>query len=502
MITDILNGFLEWLIGLMRDTTWDIVSAFLADQMLRFPDWLTDQAAIINGRMTVLAMTVYGVVVVIGGFMVMSNESIQSTYSAREVVPRLVTGFLLAALSWTLIENMQMINNEIVAAMTLGNNAEPDPELDTENANFWTAFALGNNAMSMPVIELCVAVLMLIAICMLFLTMLTRNVVWFLVASFAPIALVCHSLPFTEGAAMLWWRLMFACMASSIGQASLIWTWQTLFQGIEDTEVIASYSYKPFFVLALVWAIWKVHKMAFVWARGTPLRIPGGRLVKGLVKTAVIGAILKSNPLGAAVGAAAKRLPFLKGLAGKLNPAKPRTHRPGAATGPGRSQIPPVRRGNGRGPKNNQPRGGPKSRGPAKNRPSPQSGGSKRANAQQSANGSPPRKRQQDPSPRTPRTQRTGGSPPASQSKSPNRKPPNAKKPQGRNPSQGNAANGGKKPAADPGQAQRSAPKPKWRPENDGGPRPDQSRKASEPKRKWTPNPKPRPKRGGKWSKS
>jgi hypothetical protein len=519
MINDILNAILEWIVGLIRDTTWDIVSAFLAEQMLRFPDWLTDQAAIINGRMTLLAMAAYGVVVVIGGFMVMSNESIQTTYSAREIVPRLIAGFLLAALSWTLIENMQQINNEIVTAMTTGDNSESDPEFDTENADFWTFFQLADGTMSMPVIELLVAILMLVAIIMLFLTMLTRNVVWFLVASFAPIALVCHSLPITEGAAMLWWRLMFACMASSIGQASLIWTWQTLFQGIDDTEVIASYSYKPFFVLALVWAIWKVHKTAFIWARGTPLRIPGGRLVKGLVKTAVIGAILKSNPLGAAVGVAAKRLPFLKGLAGKLNPAKPKPRRTGASTGPGRAGVPPrrpsARPGFGRRPKDSSHR--PKNRdgkapnnqrGPNQdqrrrtNRPGSPSNAARNASRDGKGGSNRQRTGKQAGGAASPTRARGNGAPDSRQPRSTPKRPPKpgwtpAGGPSTSQPPRRSPVTQSGSPQPTSG-AKRRSPKPKWRPEDPSG-----SGTAPPPgsgKRRWKQYPPPN--RGGKWRKS
>jgi hypothetical protein len=475
---------------------------------------LTDQAAIINGRMTFLAMAAYGVVVVIGGFMIMSNESIQTTYSAREIVPRLITGFLLAALSWTLIENMQQINNEIVTAMTMGENAQADPEFDMENSNFWTWFQLTDDIMRAPFIELLVAVLMLIAIIMLFLTMLTRNMVWFLVASFAPIALVCHSLPITEGAAMLWWRLMFACMASSIGQASLIWTWQTLFQGIDDTEVIASYSYKPFFVLALVWAIWKVHKAAFMWARGTPLRIPGGRLIKGLAKTAVIGVILKSNPLGAAVGVAAKRAPFLKGLASKLNPAKPKPRRTGASTGPGRAGMPPrrpsARPGFGRRPKDSSHP--PKNRngqqvsdqgqrkrtnrpgGPAKPVPAPNRGGQGGKNRRGAGN-----KRGSSVSARTARGQS------ASDSRQPRSNPKRPPKPGWTPPGgQSPAQPSRRSPTVQPGGlppnsgTRRQGPKPKWRPEDPSGS--GTARASGSGKRKWKQHPPPN--RGGKWRKS
>lgn len=515
MIEDILNAIVSWFIGLLRDTTWNIVEAFLANQMLRFPDWLTDQAAIINNRMTTLAIASYVVMLCVGGFVIMSNESIQSTYSAREIVPRLITGFALAALSWTVITNLQTINNEIVEAMVLGDNREEASDTIT---TFYAAFQLGDAVGSMIIIELIVTILHFIAIIMLFLTMLTRNVVWFMVASFAPIALACHALPFTEAAAFLWWRLIFACMASSIGQAAVIWTWQTLFQGISGDEVVASYTYKPFFVLALCWAIWKIHKSAFMWARGTPLRIPGGRLVKGLVKTAFIGAILRSNPLGMAVGAAAKRLPFLKGVASKLNPSKPRPRRRGPGTGPGRSEMPPARRnarpGPGKRPKSSThgPKGRNDQKSDPKRRPS-KTDPRKRGDRSKSPSKTPPVRKSKGSGGKAPRgNPRRGSTTKSSSGKStpPHANPQRPAKPakSGWTPAGGPAspprpprgakrAPSGAHPAPE-GSAPRRASKAKWRPDQAADT--DTARPPGSRKRKWKPHPPPPS--GGKWRKS
>jgi len=43
-----------------------------------------------------------------------------------------------------------------------------------------------------------------------------------LLVAAAPLALVCHALPQTEGLARLWWRATIACFAAQIGQSLVL----------------------------------------------------------------------------------------------------------------------------------------------------------------------------------------------------------------------------------------------------------------------------------------
>lgn len=314
MVEDILNKILEWIIGLLRDTTLGLVESAIASGLLVLPSWVTNAAEVINGRFRVLVITCYALVVCIGALMVMGSDNIQFTYSAREIIPRLVAGFALAVMSWSIVASLANINNAVVMALVLGDNSEPVPENSEVSTDFLNLLLIAADLGSMLFVELIVAVLKLIAIVMLFLCMLLRNVAWFLVVLLAPVGLASHGLPFTEGAAFLWWRMTFACLASCLGQACVLWVWETLFQGLSSDEVIAQYTFKPFYILVLVWLIWKIHKAAFIWARGTPLRFPGGRLVKGVAKAAVVGWVLKSNPVGKVAG----NLPVLRRVTDRL----------------------------------------------------------------------------------------------------------------------------------------------------------------------------------------
>jgi hypothetical protein len=70
----------------------------------------------------VIADACYGLLVVIGGVIVMSHETLQASYSAKEIAPRIVTGFIAANLSMVLMSRAVDISNAISAALAGGGN--------------------------------------------------------------------------------------------------------------------------------------------------------------------------------------------------------------------------------------------------------------------------------------------------------------------------------------------------------------------------------------------
>ena len=255
------------------------MEALLAAGMLVLPPWVTQSASVINERFRVVVVACYALVVCIGALMIMGSDNIQFTYSAREIVPRLVAGFFLALMSWEIVTSLANINNSLVVSLLLGSGDAEIPSDASSVSGALDMVMLSYDLTQMVFVELCVEVLRIVAIIMLFICMFTRNIAWFMVCLLSPVALAAHGLPFTEGAAFLWWRMTFACLASSLGQAWILWVWDSLFAGLSDSEVLLNYPLKPLYALVLVWLIWRVHKAAFLWARGRPTRIPGRRQI-------------------------------------------------------------------------------------------------------------------------------------------------------------------------------------------------------------------------------
>ena len=64
-----------------------------------------------------IADSAYVLLVLIGGVIVMGHETLQTSYSAKDIAPRLVTGFLAANLSLVLISRATTIANALSAAL-------------------------------------------------------------------------------------------------------------------------------------------------------------------------------------------------------------------------------------------------------------------------------------------------------------------------------------------------------------------------------------------------
>lgn len=340
MIEEFFNTAKEWGFNQLRDTGLGIVESLVALSLVALNPLFPAVAAPLSGSFRLLVTGVYGLAVCIGGVLVMTSESLQERYSAREVVPRLIAGFLLAYFSSTIIWFVQDLNIGLVTAFTLGEAMGES----AEGAGFLDLLAIEARSAPITVIDLVVAFLKLIAAFVLWLCMLTRNIAWFIVAVFAPIALATHALPFTEGLAWLWWRMLWACFFSSVGQAALIWVWMNIYTDLDDIEVLAYYSLGPFYMLVLTWVAWRLHKDLFIWAKGSPLRVPGSRLAKAVVGSAAGIALFKLNPVGRLTAFAWGRFRN-RGAAQQSNippaPPPPPGPRPPSPPGPGPNPRPP-----------------------------------------------------------------------------------------------------------------------------------------------------------------
>lgn len=314
MVQDILDAIFDWIVEMLRDTSSSLMEALMAAGMLVLPPWVTQSASVINERFRVVVVACYALVVCIGALMVMGSDNIQFTYSAREIIPRLVAGFFLALMSWEIVTSLANINNSLVISLLLGSSDAEIPSDASSVSGALDMVMLSYDLTTMVFVELCVEVLRIVAIIMLFICMFTRNIAWFMVCLLSPVALAAHGLPFTEGAAFLWWRMTFACLASSLGQAWILWIWDSLFAGLSDSEVLLNYPLKPLYALVLVWLIWRVHKAAFLWARGRPTRVPGARILKAAATALIVGAVMRSNP----VAAIASRVPGIAKFTNRL----------------------------------------------------------------------------------------------------------------------------------------------------------------------------------------
>ena len=117
MSCEIGNAITSWFAALARDALRPLLT--LAGQTLLSSPQAGAIPAVHAMWATSLAIadSAYVLLVLIGGVIVMGHETLQTSYSAKDIAPRLVTGFLAANLSLVLISRATTIANALSAAL-------------------------------------------------------------------------------------------------------------------------------------------------------------------------------------------------------------------------------------------------------------------------------------------------------------------------------------------------------------------------------------------------
>ena len=152
---------------------------------------------------------------VIGAVIVMSHETLQTSYSAKDIAPRLVTGFLAANLSLVLISQAITAANALSAALS-GSGVTPST---AASALLGTLTApLSGGGVFLALLALAGAVLALVLVVVYVL----RLMALVLLTAAAPLALAAYALPQTAWAARWWCRALTACLAIQVAQALVL----------------------------------------------------------------------------------------------------------------------------------------------------------------------------------------------------------------------------------------------------------------------------------------
>lgn len=175
----------------------------------------TEQVRHLWGTSLLTADALLVLLVLAGGAVVMAHETLQTRYTLKEVAPRLVVGAVAAHASIALVGQAVTFANALSrAVLGDGVTAAVDDLTALSVARLLTGgfFGIGLSL---------VAAVFAVGVLATYLIRITFTVL--LVVS-APLALVCHTLPQTEGLAHLWWRSLAACLGSQIGQSLVLAT--------------------------------------------------------------------------------------------------------------------------------------------------------------------------------------------------------------------------------------------------------------------------------------
>ncbi|GAA3839179.1 hypothetical protein GCM10022403_084350 [Streptomyces coacervatus] len=160
-----------------------------------------------------IAIASYSLLVMVAGVVLMAHGSVQSQYSLRELGPRIPLGFLAASMSLLVAAKAVDLANALSLAVLGGG-------LDKKSAGaalrdfVLESFLPGTGIFTIVLWGVAVGVLVALLV-----TYVVRVALTILLVVGAPLALMCHALPMTDGVARWWWRIFGGLLAIQVAQS-------------------------------------------------------------------------------------------------------------------------------------------------------------------------------------------------------------------------------------------------------------------------------------------
>ena len=153
--------------------------------------------------------------VIVGGAIVMSHETLQTRTAAKDVLPRIVVAAIAVNASLGLA-GLAISVADSLSSTLLGQGVDP-----TQAAVVLRQLVLGSLADGGIFLVLLGAVVAVLAVVLLATYVIRLALVVLLVVA-APLALVCHALPQTDGLARLWWRAFAGILMVQVAQSLVL----------------------------------------------------------------------------------------------------------------------------------------------------------------------------------------------------------------------------------------------------------------------------------------
>ena len=207
----------DWFRSLVTDAL-DPVLTLLGHTLLATPNVTAQSRVGQLWRMTEGIADAFLVLFVLaGGAIVMGHETLQTRTALRDVLPRIVVAAVAVNASLGLA-GLAISTADSLSAAVLGQG------IDTANAAVvLRQLVLGSLASGGIFVVLLGGVVAVLAVVLLATYVVRLALVTLLVVA-APICLVCHALPQTEGLAKLWWRAFSGTLAVQVAQSLVLIT--------------------------------------------------------------------------------------------------------------------------------------------------------------------------------------------------------------------------------------------------------------------------------------
>jgi len=208
------NGLIEWLAERVQGMLGGLV-ALLTASFFTSPDvTVFPQVQALVGRSVVVVNATFVLSIIAAGAIAMTHGTFQIRYQAKDLLPRLVFGFVASNFGVELCRMLIETANALTVAM-VGQTASGPQVIEFVKARIAGALTNPSSAVLAVVIGLITVVLFY----MLLVGWFARIATLIVLAGIAPVALACYALPQTQAAAGLWWHSLLGCLATPLLQA-------------------------------------------------------------------------------------------------------------------------------------------------------------------------------------------------------------------------------------------------------------------------------------------
>src|SRR6266545_4407770 len=207
-INQIFDHFLNWVTTSILNC-FDAIFSLIAKGLLITPDVTgLPQVQALSGKSVWVVDTVFVLAFIAAGALTMTaGGDERARYTAKDLAPRLVVGFIAAHFSQIFAGQAITLANSLTDAFT-PRDTNRQGALDAIKTHVHSANG-SNAAMLMPIIVVIITVLLATTM----FGILVRFAVLLVLCTAAPFALACHALPQTDPLARLWWKSFAGCLA-------------------------------------------------------------------------------------------------------------------------------------------------------------------------------------------------------------------------------------------------------------------------------------------------
>jgi hypothetical protein len=294
----LMDNVIAWIaerVVAMLDGLLALLSAtvFTSPDVTVFP-----QVRLLASRSALLVSAAFVFAVIAAGVIAMTHGTFHVRYQAKDLLPRLVFGFIASHFGVLLCGLLIELANAVTAAMISETSIGPETIRYVQTR--MTA-AMGDTTTG--VLAVVIGLIIVLLVYMLLAAWFFRIAILIILAGIAPVALACYSLPQTQPAAQLWWRTLLACLATPLLQAISFSTGISLLLDPEHNLPIllgvtpgvpSMDTFNLFIVMCLLWLTVRIPKLMARYVTHT-----GGSLsIAGVVlRTVAIQSVTRRPPI-------------------------------------------------------------------------------------------------------------------------------------------------------------------------------------------------------------